>query len=627
MLGIPYIGSTPTGHAMALDKVITKILMQKHNLLTPNFWVFTNAKEDMSSVQFPVIVKPKMEAVSYGLRIVNDEHDLKEAVNFIINEFKQQALVEQFIRGREFCVGMVGNDELESFPVLEIDLENNPDAIQSVDDKKEAPRKKICPANLPQELSDDMVKFSKAAFRALGLRDFARVDIRMDENNTVYLLEINSMASLGITGSFVYAAQIAGYDFRALVNKIVDVAAIRYFSDKTLPYESVETKIVPKKSSLKVRIRGFLRSHQERTEKLLRELVNINTYVRNIEGVNALGNLISQTLSPLGFYQQIIPQVEVGNFLFLSNTMDNKYDILLLSHLDTYIPFKKQISYRETDQRLYGTGVWSNKGGIAILISALQALRFVRLLRKCRLGILFTTDCTVYGRTAQTIISQYAASAKTVIGLKGSGLDSTIITSRSGAAVYNCQMNLERADNANDVALATSSFSKLLSNWVDLTNQDAGIVVAPSEAEIKSNIADLYAHGETFLSVRFNDPKQAQIIDRNIKLIANEVRKKKLQILVEGGVRRPPMLRNENVEKLWNMVKKIADNLDIRLLEEHRWSSSDICFVNNKSVIDGIGPVGSDTVRHDEFIYRHSLLDRAALLAKVIYNLSKEQKR
>jgi D-alanine-D-alanine ligase len=88
------------------------------------------------------------------------------------------------------------------------------------------------------------------------------------------------------------------------------------------------------------------------------------------------------------------------------------------------------------------------------------------------------------------------------------------------------------------------------------------------------------------------------------------------------------MLRNENVEKLWNMVKKIADNLDIRLLEEHRWSSSDICFVNNnKSVIDGIGPVGSDTVRHDEFIYRHSLLDRAALLAKVIYNLSKEQKR
>ncbi|MGD9200142.1 MAG: M20/M25/M40 family metallo-hydrolase [Chitinispirillia bacterium] len=628
MLGIPYIGSTPTGHAMALDKVITKILIQKHNLLTPNFWVFTNAQEDMSSVQYPVIVKPKMEAVSYGLRIVNNEQELEQAVTFVINEFKQQALVEQFIRGREFCVGMIGNDELESFPVLEIDLENNPDAIQSVDDKKQAPRKKICPANISQELADDMVKFSKTAFRALGLRDFSRVDIRMDEDNNIYLLEINSMASLGITGSFVYAAQIAGYDFRALVNKIVDVAAIRYFSDKTLPFESIETKIVPKKTSLKVRIRGFLRSHQERYEKLLSELVNINTYVRNIEGVNALGNVVSQTLSPLGFYQQIIPQVEVGNFIFLSNTMDSKYDILFLSHLDTLTPFKKQISYRETDQRLYGTGIWANKGGILILVSALQALRFVRLLRKCRLGILFTTDCTVYGRSAQTIISQYATSAETVLGLKGSGLDSTIITSRSGAAVYNCQMNLERAENANDVALATSSFSKLLSNWVDLTNQAAGIVVAPSDAEIKSNIADLYARGETFLSVRFNDPKQANKIDHDIKFVAKKFRKKKLQILVEGGVRRPPMLRNDNVDKLWKRIKKNADNLDIRLLEEHRWSSSDICFVNNnKPVIDGIGPVGSDTVRHEEFIYRHSLLDRATLLAMVIYSLSKDQNR
>jgi len=84
MLGIPYVGSTPSGHALALDKIITKIIMQKHGIPTPNFWVFSSESEDMSAVEYPVIVKPKMEAVSYGLRIVDNEKDLKEAVQFIV---------------------------------------------------------------------------------------------------------------------------------------------------------------------------------------------------------------------------------------------------------------------------------------------------------------------------------------------------------------------------------------------------------------------------------------------------------------------------------------------------------------------------------------------------------------
>ncbi|MEJ2111753.1 MAG: ATP-grasp domain-containing protein, partial [Acidobacteriota bacterium] len=136
MLGIPYVGSTPSGHALALDKIITKIIMQKNGIPTPGFWVFSNADEDMSGVEYPVIVKPKMEAVSYGLKIVDNENDLREAVRYAIDEFKQQALVEQFIRGREFCVGLLGNGQPEAFPVLEIDLEGDPDAIQSVSDKK-----------------------------------------------------------------------------------------------------------------------------------------------------------------------------------------------------------------------------------------------------------------------------------------------------------------------------------------------------------------------------------------------------------------------------------------------------------------------------------------------------------
>jgi D-alanine-D-alanine ligase len=116
MLGIPYVGSSPSGHTLALDKVLTKIIWKNHNIPTPDFWVFNSHEDDLSAVKYPVIVKPKMESVSFGLKVVYNEEDLRQAVHFIVNEFDQQALVEQFIRGREFAVGLLGNSPVETFP-------------------------------------------------------------------------------------------------------------------------------------------------------------------------------------------------------------------------------------------------------------------------------------------------------------------------------------------------------------------------------------------------------------------------------------------------------------------------------------------------------------------------------
>jgi D-alanine-D-alanine ligase len=89
----------------------------------------------------------------------------------------------------------------------------------------------------------------------------------------------------------------------------------------------------------------------------------------------------------------------------------------------------------------------------------------------------------------------------------------------------------------------------------------------------------------------------------------------KHRIEIEGSVRRPPMVRNEPVEKIWTRIKSLADKLDYRLVEEHRWSSADICFVDSEK----------PRIDEDEFILRHSLLERATLLAMLLYDLSKEK--
>jgi D-alanine-D-alanine ligase len=619
MLGIPYVGSSPSGHALALDKVITKIIMQKHNIPTPDFWVFSSSEEDVGKVKFPAIVKPKMESVSFGLKVVNDEESLREAIDFVVTEFSQQALVEQFVRGREFAVGLVGNAPVETFPVLEIDLGKDPDAIQSVDDKKFQPREKICPADISPELAEEMKRQSIAAFNALQLRDFARVDIRLDENNNIYLLEVNSMASLGISGSYVYAAKAHGYDYDSLVNKMLDVAVVRYFANSNL---LPELNNKPNKLPLHIRVRGYLRSKQENAEKMLQKMTDINTHVKNIEGVNQFANMIKKQFTALDFGRQIIPQIEVGHSVFFSNSDDDNYDVLVLGHLDNGIKINKQDYFHESGQKLFGSGIWQHKGGIVVMLLALQALKFVRVLKKLKIGVLLTGDDFLQGKFSRSTVIEKAARTNYIIGLHGAGINGGLVTSRSGSAVYKCIMNLRKTDDSRDVAKAINLFSRLLVAWTDLGAKEEGIVISPSEALINSNITDPYAHGEVTLSVRFNDEAQFKLIDGKIRKAVPHKYKDIIHFQMEGGERRPAMKFTEKNEIFWQRVQELSNQLDVRLTKEHRWSSADIGVIGgDKYLLDGFGPVGIKEYKKSEYILRHSILERASLLAMTLNEL------
>jgi D-alanine-D-alanine ligase len=391
MLGVPYVGSNPMAHGLALDKVIAKIVFQSAGLPTPKFWNFASADDRFDDLEFPVIVKPKMEAVSYGIRVVDNEGNLRNAVKHIIDEFQQNVLVEQFILGREFAVGLLGNGPPEVLPIVEIDLEGDPNAIQTADDKMEKPRRKICPAVIPEEKAEEMRSLVRHAFRSLELFDFARVDLRMDADGNLYILEINSMASLGLTGSYVHAAQTAGYTYEGLINRILDVAAVRYFGESyaaEVAEKDEATKTKPHK--LSTRVRSYLRSQAPTTEDSLRHMVELRTPAHEVERVNALGEWLIGQFMPLGFEVRRIPRVDVGNLLYFYNHDDDERDVLLLGHLDTPLPAGGYIPYRGSGSRIYGSGVAENKGGIAVALAALRALRYARTVRRIRCGVLLT---------------------------------------------------------------------------------------------------------------------------------------------------------------------------------------------------------------------------------------------
>jgi len=247
MAGIPYTGPGPRSHAVSLDKVITKLLLEKEGVPTPRFKTTRSLNGIINGLRFPLVVKPRHESTSNGLALVHDETTLKEAIDLIVNDYKQDALVEEYIDGREVAVGLLGNDPVEVLPIVEIDFADRPVKMMTRADKfhkTEDEPGKICPAPLNEALVEKLKRIATTTYSICKIRDYARVDIRIDKNGNPFVLEINSMTTLGRGGGYVMSAERAGYSFDELICKIVDVAHARYFGcpapRDTIPIEQPE---------------------------------------------------------------------------------------------------------------------------------------------------------------------------------------------------------------------------------------------------------------------------------------------------------------------------------------------------------------------------------------------------
>ncbi|HAN76614.1 MAG TPA: hypothetical protein DCQ31_01975, partial [Bacteroidales bacterium] len=425
-----------------------------------------------------------------------------------------------------------------AFPVLEIDLEGDPDGIQTVQDKKHAPRQKICPAVVSPELALEMQKLSIKAFNALQLRDFARVDIRMDENNRIFLLEINSMASLGVTGSYVFAAEKFGLNYTQLVNKMLEVAVKRYFANSEKLYED---NFDSSGKNLPVRVRTYVRSVSLQVEAYLKQWVDINTFVRNIDGVNRMGKLISKEIKKLGFKAEVFPQVEIGNSLFFTNAKNQPLDVLLLGNLDNDTEVSNHQYFKINDKQWSGTGIWTNKGGLTVLLLALSALEHSEVLSGTKIGILLTTDDSLQGKLSKKLIHQKSLHAKHVIGLQGAELQGGIITSRSGSAIYSISLHLRETDNEENVARVVIALNKLVAAWTSLTDLERGIFVSPGEMNLSTNITNPYASAKLQLNVKFNRNSDLIEIDKRIRKLVPKTLKNLCSIQFDGGEQRPAM--------------------------------------------------------------------------------------
>ncbi|MER8798077.1 ATP-grasp domain-containing protein [Mesorhizobium sp. M0984] len=225
MAGIPYTGSSPLGHGLSSDKAITKRLLRDGGVRTPNFRVMRRGTESIGDLRFPLIVKPRHECGSLGVQLVHRPAQLSQAVEVIVTQYAQDALVEEYIEGREITTALLGNEDLEVLPLVERDFGDRETHLATWE---EAPHR-ICPARIGSKVATKVRDISVATFRACHCRDYARVDIRIDRSGQPFVLEINALPALDKCSSYTQAGMAAGYSLSSLVNRILDVAHTRYF--------------------------------------------------------------------------------------------------------------------------------------------------------------------------------------------------------------------------------------------------------------------------------------------------------------------------------------------------------------------------------------------------------------
>jgi len=240
LLEIPYTGGGPGELYLQEDKALTKKLLAYEKLLYPDFAVFSKDAdlETGGNLRMPFFVKPLRMEASIGVdgkSLVHDSRELMERVAMIHDKVNDSALAEEFIDGREFYVGVLGNRPPIAFPPIEMDFSGLADDAPRVLDSKakwdensdEYKGTKAVIADVSDELKAKLQKVALEAYRALRVRDYGRIDLRLTDSGEIYVIEVNASCYLERSGEFVTAAAEMGIDYHTLIGRIVELAVER----------------------------------------------------------------------------------------------------------------------------------------------------------------------------------------------------------------------------------------------------------------------------------------------------------------------------------------------------------------------------------------------------------------
>jgi len=616
MVGIPYVGSGPLAHSLALDKVVAKMIFLHHDLPTPAFSVLSSPDFQMPDLPYPLIVKPKNESVSMGIKVVKNDDELREAAQNIFDNFSNQpVLVEQYIEGREINVGLIGNNPPETLPPCEIIFGKKGPQIYTTEDKKGESGREIrwrCPAPIGDDLTKRAQEIAQKAFSVLGCYDAARADMRMDKEGKLYILETNSLPSLGEHGSYVIAAEQVGLDFPALVNRLVEVASARYFGTPSPPVIHVGEQ------ELKKLIFSFLTQRRDLMEKRLEEWSLVSSRTSDPVGNNMAISTLDKRLKEIKM--QPVEEFTDTRAVWTWQTQKGfEEGTLFIGHMD--IPLEMSTpaqKFRRDPEWLYGEGIGLSRAPLVMIEFVLRALRHNKILHQLPIGVLYYLDEGRDCRYSAGIIRKASAKARRVFILRPGSQPDNIRIQRRGQRKYYLVVEgkSERIGKQNKTPETLLWLNDKIAQLSGLSSRKNRIAVSAVDIKTESFQMFLPHRVTSTLVLSYLDPKLADETEERMKEILG---RKELRWSLEKISERPPMRERRINMKLAKELAKVAANWEIPLEHESSLLPSVGGLVqSNVPVVCGIGPVAKDLYTPQEAVNRTSLIQRALLMAELL---------
>jgi D-alanine-D-alanine ligase len=619
MVGVPYVGSGPLAHSLALDKVVAKMIFKQQGIPTPVFGVMDSPQSSLPDVPFPAIVKPKNESVSFGIRIVNNEKELYEGARAIFEQFKQPILVEHYIDGREINIGLLGNNPPITLPPVELKLGKAGPAIYTYEDKTRQSAREIswdCPAQLDSLKTEEAAQIAKSAFDALGCHDCARVDMRMDANGDLHVLEVNSLPSLGEHGSYIIAAEQAGLDFDKLVCRLVEVASARYFGTPSPP------DVTKQKKTVGERIFSYLIERRDMLESDIEKWCHLSSRTSDPVGMRESSKVMDTFARDMGL--TVAEDLTDERFVRTWQTKAGiDKGVLAILHLDVPMDINApSTAFRRDPEWLYGEGIGTSRAPVVCLQYALRALKRTRRLGHIPFGLLVYTDEGRECRYSTKLVHAATAKASEVLVLRPGNLENSVITQRRGWRKYRFTVTGEarRVGKIYKKRGILRWTSDCLDGFAQLTSKERRVAVAISELRTEAYPQMLPHRAISNVYVSYLNAKDADTIDKSMREVINSREFRNTLELVSD---RPPLRRSKRGDTLFRKLKEVADQWEIPLDKEFSLSPSIGGLAPTKvPTICGVAPIARDVDTPQEAVLRISVMQRTLLLAQ--YLASKE---
>jgi D-alanine-D-alanine ligase len=614
MVGIPYVGSGPLAHSLALDKVVAKMLFQQHGLPTPEYAVLETPDFVEPVLPYPLIAKPKNEAVSFGIRIVNNEMELREAAAHIFEQYQQAVLVERYIEGREINVGLLGNGIPEVFPPVELIFGEGGPPIYTYEDKKASVRRvtPLCPAPIGDELTLKAQDLARQAFKALGCCDCSRVDMRLDNDGNLYLLEINSLPSLSEYGSYVVGAEHIGLDFKGLVNRLMEVAGARYFSTPSpLPLKR-------SRKNTESTIFSFLTSRRDQMEDRLRKWTELSSRTDDLVGLQNARKENAKFFGDMGMVESA--SLTVDHTVTTWQTKGGFRDgTLLIAHLDVPLGLDMPLQpFHREPELLYGEGIGTSRAPLVIMEYTIRALQEARLLTRHRVGVLLYSDEGQDCRYSAKIIQHAAERAARVIILRPSIVEDGVIVERRGQRKYRFVVKglPRRIDkNVQKIDVFRWAANKLLA-FSDLSSPENRLSIATGDIRTQSYPTLLPHRIIASVLMTYKNPKNADEAEQKMRqLLAQKGFDWELDLISD----RPPLPRRRKGLQMARNFSHWAEQMDIPFSVQSSALPSVAGLVPASiPVLCGMGAIAQNLYTPQESISRIGLLQRTLMITQYI---------